>query len=69
MNTQRYDDSTACPRCNEVDLECSCERLRELQASLASITAEMMGARQRQYRLSYDDAMAQRALREYGYTR
>lgn len=66
---QRYDDQTTCPQCNELDTYCECERIRELHRSLASISMEIRETKVRQATLSYDDAMAQRALREYGYTR
>lgn len=69
MQTQRYSDEVSCPQCNELDVDCACERIRELHRSLASISMEIRETRIRQATLSYDDAMAQRALREYGYVR
>ena len=70
----RYDESSPCPTCNELDADCACARELELRSSMDVLGLSTQDVRGYYYvgmdalhRMDYDLAMIQRTLREYGY--
>ena len=70
----RYDDTSPCPTCNELDADCACARELELRSSMNVLGLSTQDVRGYYYVGQHalervDDALAmiQRTLREYGY--
>ena len=64
----RYDESSPCPRCNELDDDCACARELELRSSMNVLGLSTQDVRGYYYvgqhaleRVDYDLAMIQRA--------
>lgn len=62
-----YDSDSPCYKCGSASDDCICETVAELRSTLQGLAMSLDTAKANMQRINYDDAMAQRALREYGY--
>lgn len=58
-----------CSACGSYQPECACVVLAEQREAMRGLALHIMEGRAAQGRVDYDGAMAQRALREWGYIR